>query len=541
MSFKSLLLEGTPTASYIYPILLAVWAGLLFFPALGERDFWAPVEPRYAEIARVMFVEGEWIVPKVNGEIYTDKPIFYFWLVLIGSKLLGGVNEWTVRLPSALGALGLVLTTYALGRDFFNPRVGLYAGVILATCARVLWEARWAHTDMLFSFFSTLGLYLFARAIFEKGKPSEILLAYALIGLATLTKGLIGVVLPGLVLLAFVVCRAEWRSIFEWRLGWGLLIFLLVTLPWFGWVSAATDGKWLQDFLYVHHFQRYTSGSGHRQPFYYYLMTLPADFSPWSIFAAPAVFAYRPIRARLQERATLFFLLWFFLILLFFSFSSTKRDLYLLPLFTPSALFIACYFDQLTRGTIHQDGLYRGFCFVFFSLLATAGLSLPFLVAYFQQEAVGISSPFAVLLVAGGAAALLAVWRGAPLGVFFSTAGTFFLGFLYAALCILPFINEYKSPKPFALKVKEIVDPARSLYIYADTMNDFNFYTEREVIPILASPGEVRGLASHSNPAYLLIRARDLKKLDPEVVSHTLAMARIGDKSWYLAELTRRK
>ncbi|MEK6614337.1 MAG: glycosyltransferase family 39 protein, partial [Candidatus Binatota bacterium] len=154
-----------------YPLFLSLLAALLFFPALGMRGFWAPVEPRYAEIARIMFAKGQWIIPTVNGDLYTDKPILYFWLVLLGSKLAGSVNEWTVRLPSALSALGLVLTTYALGRDLFNARIGFMAAIVLATSARVLWEARWVHTDMTFTFFFALSLYFFSRAMLRKGKP----------------------------------------------------------------------------------------------------------------------------------------------------------------------------------------------------------------------------------------------------------------------------------------------------------------------------------------------------------------------------------
>jgi 4-amino-4-deoxy-L-arabinose transferase-like glycosyltransferase len=124
-----------------YPLSLFILALLVFFPALGARDFWAPVEPRYAEIARVMFIKGEWIVPTVNGDLYTDKPILYFWLVLIFSKLIGEVNEWTVRLPAALGALGAVFATFKLGKDFFSPKVGFIAGVVLATSARACGRA----------------------------------------------------------------------------------------------------------------------------------------------------------------------------------------------------------------------------------------------------------------------------------------------------------------------------------------------------------------------------------------------------------------
>src|SRR5689334_14000619 len=108
---------------------IAFASGLFLF-GLGWRDFWAPVEPRYAEIARVMFLKGQWLVPTVNGDLYTDKPIFYFWLVLIGAKIFGGVTEWTVRLPAALGGVGCVMATYLIGRDLIRSRVGFISAVI---------------------------------------------------------------------------------------------------------------------------------------------------------------------------------------------------------------------------------------------------------------------------------------------------------------------------------------------------------------------------------------------------------------------------
>ena len=201
-----------------YSLCLLFLSVLLFFPFLGARDFWAPVEPRYAEIARVMFIKREWIIPTVNGGLYTDKPILYFWLVLIVSKIAISVNEWTVRLPSALGAVGVVVTTYAIGRDFFSRRVGFIAGAVLATSVRVIWEGRWAHVDMLFMFFFALSMYFAARAIFNKGSRNELLAAYALMALATLTKGLIGVVLPALILISFVAVRRDWQLLLEARL-----------------------------------------------------------------------------------------------------------------------------------------------------------------------------------------------------------------------------------------------------------------------------------------------------------------------------------
>src|SRR3990172_2234444 len=284
-----------------YPFFLVFLGTVLYLTALGSRGFLGPGGPRYAEIAPGMFDKNEWIVPTINGGLYTDKPILYFWLVLLFSKLAGAVNEWTVRLPAALGALGAVLTTYKLGKDFFSARTGFIAAVVLATSFRVIWEGRWAHLDMLFAFFFLLSMSFAARAVLRKGRPNAMLPAYVFMALATLTKGLIGVVLPALVLVAFVVVRRDWRLLREARLPLGIPLFLLIAAPWFYLVDQATGGKWLHDFIYLHHIQRYTDPLGHREPFYYYLTTLPVDLLPWTVFAVPALFAYKPGRKFFSE------------------------------------------------------------------------------------------------------------------------------------------------------------------------------------------------------------------------------------------------
>ncbi len=519
--------------------LLSLLAILLYFPALGWRDFWAPVEPRYAEIARVMLARAEWIVPAVNGELYTDKPILYFWLVLAGSKLAGAVNEWTVRLPSALSALGLVLTTYFLGRDLLGPRIGLLGAVVLATAARVLWEARWAHTDMAFAFFFTLSLYFFSRAVLGKGAPKEFLLACALMALATLTKGLIGLVLPAVIVAAFIVVRREWKAFLQWRVPSGILVFLLVAAPWFLSVSLATEGKWLGEFIFTHHIQRYTSGLGHRQPFYYYFVSFPADFLPWTVFLPPAIWAYRSRLKLLKEPGALFLSLWFMAVFSFFSLSDTKRDLYLLPLFPPAALFAACYFARLMDGEVAPGFLYRSLGQLFFNLLWIGALSLPAIAWLYQREAFWISLPVALVIAGGALMTVDGIWRERPAKVFFSAAVTVLLGTLSASLWILPFLDSYKSPRPFALTVQRIVSSAQPLYIYADTMNDFNFYTEREVIPVVSSPVALESIVPRTGAAYILVRERDVQKLGPGRAGEVLAEGRVGDKKWQLLLLRR--
>jgi 4-amino-4-deoxy-L-arabinose transferase-like glycosyltransferase len=507
---------------------------VLFFTGLGDRDLWAPVEPRYAEIARIMFIKGEWIVPMVNGELYTDKPILYFWLVLIASKLAGGVNEWTLRLPAAMAGIGFVVATYFTGRDFFSRRVGFVAATVLATTMRVIWEARWAHIDMVFGFFFVLTIYFGFRSLLGKGGKHEILLGYVFMGLTVLAKGLIGIVLPALLLLAFVFVRRDWRIIVAAKLPLGIPIFLLVVAPWFYLVNNSTDGKWLADFIYVHHIQRYVDGDGHRQPFYYYLTTLPVDFLPWTVFAISAVFAYFPYRQLKQQPIPQLVTLWFAVVFLFFSISDTKRDLYLLPLLPSVALFVGNYIDDLAEGRLGESTLYQWMGQLFFGALTAIGFVLPIGAWIVRRETFWISLPAAVVLAVGGIVTMILIRKHRPLKVVTAVTLLITLATVCSSIGILPYVDQFKSRRLFSLEVKRIVPATAPLYVYADTMHDFNFYTAREIIPVLSSRGEVVEAIRQPGNRYILIRAPDLKTLNMSRLEQVLVTQSVGRTTWNL-------
>jgi 4-amino-4-deoxy-L-arabinose transferase-like glycosyltransferase len=529
------------TQARYYPLYLMMLCGVLFLPGLGARDFWAPVEPRYAEITRTMFAKGEWIVPRVNGELYTDKPILYFWLALIASKISGTVNEWTVRLPAALGGVGFVLTTYYFARDYLGARTGLLSAVILATSMRVVWEARWAHIDALFCFLFALSVFFGARSLLRTDRPNAILFSYAFMGLAVLAKGLIGIVLPGLLFGAFVLAQRDWRLIRAAKLHLGIPIFFLVTAPWFYLVSQATNGKWIADFIYVHHLQRYTAGAGHRQPFYYYFKTLPVDLLPWTIFAIPGLSAFRNLRAAWANPVGQFFLLWFLTIFVFFSLSDTKRELYLMPLLPPLALYLGCYFESLASKRLPQDKIYRWTAAIYFSLVAIAGVALPVAAWFIRRDAFEAILPVSAVLVVGGSLVVYFVERRRPLRVVGAVCAMTTTALLAAWVCVFPYLETYKSPRHFALEVRKLVPNNVPLYIYSDTMHDFNYYLEREVLPILPSPAAVAALLEDQQTGYMLIKERDLKRV-PALSRNWIVASEADDTArWHLLGWKSRK
>lgn len=519
-----------------YPICVTVFAVLLFFPGLGARDFWAPVEPRYAEIARIMFSKGEWIVPTVNGDLYTDKPILFFWIVLVAAKIFGAVNEWTVRFPAALGGVGFVLATYVLGRDFFSERVGAMAAIVLATSFRVIWESRWAHSDMLFCFFFLLSIYFGARTLLRRGGRNDILLAYVFMALATLAKGLIGIVLPALLFVSLMLLRRDWSMLRAAKLPLGIALFLIVAAPWFYFVNRATGGKWLSDFIYIHHIRRYTAGVGHRQAFYYYFATLPVDFLPWTVFSIPALMARHDYRRRLADPRIQFCLLWFFIVFGFFTISDTKRDLYLLPLLPTPALLVANYLDDLELRIISPSVVFMWLTTIFFGIVAITGLGLPLAAWIGRREAFWPILPASLVLAAGGTLTVAFIRRRLPIAAAASVSGMMMLTILAASFWLFPYLEQFKSHRSFSLKIQRIVPAAAPLFVYADSMDDFNFYTGREKIPVLVTPAQVGSLRVGREKSYLLVKERDLRRLTDLPREWIIESASLGATTWHLVE-----
>jgi 4-amino-4-deoxy-L-arabinose transferase-like glycosyltransferase len=402
---------------------------------------------------------------------------------------------------------------------------------------RVIWEARWAHVDMVFCCWFMFSIYFAARTFLAKGRTYEILLAYAFMGVAVLTKGLIGVVLPGLVFGSFMLVRRDWRMIDAAKLHLGIPILLLVTVPWFALVDHATDGRWLGEFIYVHHLQRYTAGAGHRQPIYYYLTTLPADFLPWTIFAIPPLIGHWPYRKALTDVVNQLCLCWFVAVFVFFTMSSTKRDLYLLPLLPTLALFVACHIDSRLTERAAGKPSRHWLAASFFALLALVAVLVPVVAWILRPDALAALLPASLVLTAGATtAAILLRRRQAGKAIFMIVV---FMASLIvtSALWIIPYLERFKSPRPFARVIARIVPASAPLYIFADTMHDFNYYAERDTIAVLGSPAAVKDLLTRAQPGFLLARERDLAKLTMLSRSWVIASDRKGGMPWHLLRL----
>ena len=525
---------------YWGPVVLAVFTAALFLPGLGARDLWAPGEPIYGEIIRVMYERNDWLVPMLNGQLYADKPILYFWFALIVSKIAGGVNEWTVRLPAALGGLGLVLMTYQFGKTFYDRRTGFISALVLATSSRVLWESRFLRLDTVLSFFLFLGFYYFLRAFTKKASESNYLLAYFCFALATLTKGPIGLVLPGLAVLSLILLTARWRAIKEMRLVSGFAVVALMLVPWLLMLHLRGEDQWMTDFIWTHNIQNYIlKPIGHVRPFYYYFINLPPDFLPWTLLVPGVLLFYYPWKDRLRNLPTLALVCWFAAVFVFFSLSKSKIAYYLLPLLPSLALLVGCYLRALMADKEPQGSHWRwtaGFLYLLTWAFGLAGAALPVVVYKLERGLFLWALPLTVLLV-GGSTSMFMFLRRKQLEHFFFGFLVVLLGVSVIAFTqVLPYLDQYKSPRPIGEVIRSRIPAHVPVYVFQSTMADFNYYARREQIPMVGSEDEVNTLSK--GEAYLVINDKDFRETKFSVKSEIVSVHQVGEKKWYLLRLS---
>jgi 4-amino-4-deoxy-L-arabinose transferase-like glycosyltransferase len=414
-----------------------VWALFLIFSlvwlyALGLRTLVPTDEGRYAEMAREMVATGDWITTRLNGIKYFEKPPLQTWMNALTFELFG-LGDWQARLWTGLsGLFGIVLTAYA-GRQVFGGRVALYAALVLGSS---FWWAGLGHIntlDMGLSGMMTLamcGLLIAQRdAAGVAERRNWMLACWAGMALAVLSKGLIGLVLPGAVLVLYTLITRDWAIWRRLHLGKGLLLFFAICTPWF-WLVSQRNPEFPHFFFIHEHVERFLTKTHHREgPWYYFIPLLLVGVVPWlgvlpqSLWAAlrpgqPAGSA-RSVSSAASTQSTdarpavfrplPLLLIWAGFIFFFFSYSSSKLPSYILPIFPALALLMAVYLEKAKqRHLMIAAGL----------LAAMGAMGLPFLFKLgsfshnpLETKLVEAFAPWilatCVLLLVGGIAALV--------------------------------------------------------------------------------------------------------------------------------------
>ena len=332
-------------------LLLALVIGAVYLVLLGQRPLSVPSEARYAEIPREMLATGDWLTPRLNGVKYFEKPPLFYWLEAMDEAAFGR-SEFAVRVLTALFGTGGCLAVYIAGGAVWTRRAGLLAAATMASSLLYFELSRQVLLDMPVTFFLSgtfLAFLLGIRAPPDsRARAIAMYVMYAMAAAATMTKGLIGIALPGVVVLAWLVLTGRWSELRHVRLVTGTVLFLALTAPWH--VLVALKNPEFAWFYFVHeHVLRFlTPEAGRNQPVWFFVPILLVGWIPWVAFLPQALWdATRAVWADRRGRATeLFILLWFVLPFLFFSASHSKLIPYVLPFFPPLALLVGAWLDQ---------------------------------------------------------------------------------------------------------------------------------------------------------------------------------------------------
>jgi hypothetical protein len=355
--------------------LLTIFCALIFFVNLGGYPFYTKGEPREAVTVLAIATGGGVILPMRAGVELPSKPLLMHWMAALLSMLAGGVNEWTVRMPSALFGLAGVLACYYYVRRLFSPRAALISALILATSVQYLQSATGARVDMTLTFFMEVAFFEFL--LMGEGLTRRRTLLYIAIAMAVLAKGPVGLVLPAAVALLWIAVQWRWHLIRDLKITRGTAIVTILAGWWYVAASIIGGMAFIEKQLIAENFVRFVGGSefheGHAHASFYYLeAALAAGFLPWTPILALVV--WRTMRARRQLDPRLAYLvIWFVVVLGFYSFSHSKRGVYLLPLYPALATITALYIVDAIDAPASTARLVAVFSSLYGAALAIAG------------------------------------------------------------------------------------------------------------------------------------------------------------------------
>lgn len=543
-----------PENSRFSKLALSLGASILAFavcaPAVFGVSFYTKGEPREALVVQAITQNGAVILPYRNGDEIPSKPPFFHWMGSAVSLVGGGVSEASVRAPSLMAATAAVVATVLFAARWFSLATALVAGAVLLTSFQWAASATTARVDMVLAGFISLGLFAYFRA-YAADRPTPATV-WACAAAATLTKGPVGLALPGAIVFAHLSLRRDWHYLLRRINLPAALVALLAVCAWYGAATWVGGQPFLDKLILKENVLRVLDGAagkvGHLHPFYWYIPTFFAGAAPWSLFLPFGLMhAARLARNESIESSradpSRFLLLWLGLTLAIFSLADSKRGVYLLPAYPAAAILmasgIAALLGQARRFSGPSVGLtlwlrttlgLLGLVWALVLLQASGLFSLATfdpLMSDTDQRNLGVIMKMIAVHAqtlssfAGGYLAFSVIaWRlasgprqGFALGIVVaSLMSTFALG----GGIFLREIASHQTLKPFMPEVATLVDDATELYSFPATIYQAVYYAGRPIPPL-----ESAEQARQANPDWVLIARSDLeafeKALAPQI------------------------
>ncbi len=339
---------------------LAAFGLVLLVVNLGAYPIYTKGEPR--EAIRILDITrgGGWILPTQAGIGLPWKPPLMYWLGAVISIVLGTVNEWTVRLPSGLLAVGSIVCCYVYVRRLFDERSALMAALILGTTLQFGQAATAARVDMTLTFFMEVAFFEFITI--AEGLTRRRMLLYAALAAAILAKGPIGAALPGIAALVWIALERRWGVVRELRMIPGAMVILIVAGGWYVAATVVGGAAFVHRQILAENLYRLLPNHAfhepHEHPFYYVELALSAGFLPWTGLV-PVALAAIPERKRFWTSRFKYLLVWAAVVLIFYNLPRSKRGVYLLALYPAAATLTAVMLNAVRSRTSQSSRIVR--------------------------------------------------------------------------------------------------------------------------------------------------------------------------------------
>jgi len=520
-------------------LAIVALAALLFFPRLGARALWSS-EGRWAEIAREMRLNSNYFWPTINGKVYYDKPLLSYWLVVGAAHFTGGINEAAARLPCTVSGLIGVALTMILAHRFYDRRTALLAGFILATSYSFVFFSRHASADVETVTGELAAVILFLRYR-ERPEGWSIVGAWIVMAVTSLTKGLLGFVLPLLVVGTYYSLAEGWKELsarfsrpgrlIAWLIEQNRWLFNWKTVP----AAAIAGAVYYVPFAISHarmhseagiamvfreNVMRFLSPFDHRGPVYLYFGAIFALMAPWSVFLPSALISAHAKRNAAEGQGDRFALVYFWATFVFFTLSGSRRSYYLLPILPAAAMLVARLFiearAQIPIVARHLMNL------GYFLLIAAAVCGVLMLIPPTARPRILNSYPpspapivFALFWMAAMAGVVYALRDFRPSKIALSTALVAYLAWVYLFVFAMPGIERYRGEQPFAQAVRaQLKDDLSGLAMYRIWGPSLVFYLSPErSIPEFEQPETLGKFARENHVRWLIVRERDVPTL----------------------------